>query len=726
MPKKFVKKYGNKLSSVATLVLPSGDDWLVSLKEVDGKLWFTDGWHEFMVHYSICAGCLLVFKYEGDTIFNVSIFNLSAFEVDYRDKGVGKGKQFSVSKGKEIGNDSCPPCPSLAIKSNVLEGGLDQKILCGNCSGILNSRINIDSNNNDAVKCQARPRSTQDVGIQFNGNEIDGIMQLLNQAGAKQTKRKQPSQKFKPSNPHCHIVMKPSFISRNYFLHVPASFASKYLHGISKFITLQDSDGKQWPVRCITTGMRTTAKLSKGWRDFARDNRLEEGDVCVFELVEKKNVVLKVTIFRGAVQTAHTLRMHYVLSTEKTTKKLAQHNLSALKMIIPEFVKYLDEDLSSNAILVGPSNDQCQVTIFREEDNMYMQHGWPQFLTNNLVVPDELLLFTYIGENCFRVQIFGINGRERLNFECASTSQIKYPSFVKVFLPQLHSGRLLIPFAFVTQTRLEESLPKEVILRNYNGKGWNVEASYIDNKMYFDNGWKLFVEENSLEVANNIVFQYDGTNEFKFKIYELSGCEKIRRENEGLDEVENDCMMDIVEVAEEVKDDPREEEEEKEDFDDESEDVYVRGYRHRAGKARGKRGAARSSATRNNGIGAERYVQLENPYFIAKVNKGRAKELHIPNILIKDYSLTLPQTITLVGCKHDVGESEETHNHINSGMGIGKVFEWNDSRVGIKGWARFCKKNKINRKEDKCICEFAIGEDQQVQMLVHIVKNGLL
>ena len=192
IPKKLVQKYRDKLSVVATLVLPSGDEWLVRLREVDNKLCFADGWHEFVVHYSICAGCLVVFKYEGDSIFKVSIFNLTACEADYIEKptAAGKEKQFPNSHGKEIENSTCP---TFAIRNNVLGGGLDPKLLCGNCFGTLNSTSNVDSNNlfltKDADKGQVRPQSTRDVGIQINGSEIDGV-QLHNQADIKKPKRR--------------------------------------------------------------------------------------------------------------------------------------------------------------------------------------------------------------------------------------------------------------------------------------------------------------------------------------------------------------------------------------------------------------------------------------------------------------------------------------------------------------------------------------------------------
>ena len=65
---------------------------------------------------------------------------------------------------------------------------------------------------------------------------------------------------------------------------------------VTGWLILQVSEGKQWHVRCVCTSQG--AKLSKGWTEFAWDNNLEEGDVCVFELVNANMKVLKVTIFR--------------------------------------------------------------------------------------------------------------------------------------------------------------------------------------------------------------------------------------------------------------------------------------------------------------------------------------------------------------------------------------------------------------------------------------------
>ena len=78
--------------------------------------------------------------------------------------------------------------------------------------------------------------------------------------------------------------------------HIPRCFAQRYLNGVDGIITLQVSEGKKWPVQCIYGN--GSLKFSKGWAEFVLDNNLNEGDVCVFELINTKEIVLKVTIFR--------------------------------------------------------------------------------------------------------------------------------------------------------------------------------------------------------------------------------------------------------------------------------------------------------------------------------------------------------------------------------------------------------------------------------------------
>ena len=49
------------------------------------------------------------------------------------------------------------------------------------------------------------------------------------------------------------------------------------------------------------TGEKRRGSFSSGWSTFGKENGLQVGDVCVFELIKRNNnstVVLKVSIFR--------------------------------------------------------------------------------------------------------------------------------------------------------------------------------------------------------------------------------------------------------------------------------------------------------------------------------------------------------------------------------------------------------------------------------------------
>ncbi|XP_059668853.1 B3 domain-containing protein REM19-like [Cornus florida] len=85
---------------------------------------------------------------------------------------------------------------------------------------------------------------------------------------------------------------------------IPVEFAMKikYLLGVSEIVKLQVSDGREWCVRFIHACGHGGhgSKISKGWITFVKENNLVEGDICVFELVEVKDVVLKVSIFHIA------------------------------------------------------------------------------------------------------------------------------------------------------------------------------------------------------------------------------------------------------------------------------------------------------------------------------------------------------------------------------------------------------------------------------------------
>lgn len=79
--------------------------------------------------------------------------------------------------------------------------------------------------------------------------------------------------------------------------YVPLEFAQRHLSDAPRCIKLQVSDGREWPIQ-INRNQCRYLSISKGWNEFSQENNLKEGDVCVFELINKEKFVLKVAIFR--------------------------------------------------------------------------------------------------------------------------------------------------------------------------------------------------------------------------------------------------------------------------------------------------------------------------------------------------------------------------------------------------------------------------------------------
>ncbi|XP_057501967.1 B3 domain-containing transcription factor VRN1-like isoform X2 [Actinidia eriantha] len=389
IPGKFTKKLGNELPAIATLTTPNGCVWQVGLKEIDGKVWFTNGWHEFVERQSIHVGYLLIFTYEGNLSFRVNIYNMATAEIKYQGNALTSNEGPNCNsrcpvfyRGEAENNDlvdifdsiSHPPWQTLASRENkVLDGTLDDRKASKsydprllqnlekapvayaqyagysfNGTEITNSKYKSHVGNSHLDIARSAARSTRDIGIQCTSSELmkfeyEFRLHSLNQRPDLTRKRKRgvgphehessaahgsevqsprsetscrgffrrsrvvtPEEKekvlseskmFQSENPFCRVILRRSYVYKGIGLHMPASFAEKYLSGIQGFITLQVSNGEKWPVRCMWRD--GSAKLSKGWPEFVLENRLEEGDVCIFELIRVEEIVLNVTIFRA-------------------------------------------------------------------------------------------------------------------------------------------------------------------------------------------------------------------------------------------------------------------------------------------------------------------------------------------------------------------------------------------------------------------------------------------
>ena len=77
---------------------------------------------------------------------------------------------------------------------------------------------------------------------------------------------------------------------------IPVHFIKRNYIQNGQYVMLKVGD-RLWEVRFVIS-RKVQGSFSIGWSSFAKENNLQVGDTCVFELIKRDDVVLKVSIFR--------------------------------------------------------------------------------------------------------------------------------------------------------------------------------------------------------------------------------------------------------------------------------------------------------------------------------------------------------------------------------------------------------------------------------------------
>ncbi|XP_050211902.1 B3 domain-containing transcription factor VRN1-like [Mercurialis annua] len=285
IPRKFVRLYGNNLPNSIVLKVPSGAKWKIELTKCDGEIWFQNGWQEFVKYYSIAYGSFLVFQFNLNSEFNVTIFDTSTLEIDYP-LDIASRNNAEVNLTKEIRQET---------ESDVSVEILNHKIR--------KSPILFPQPPNKKIKLEMS-----------TGNRAKS---LTPQEKAEAIKR--AASNFNSENPYFMVAMQPTFLhcGNNYRLTLPASFVKNFFNKPQGSATLSTADGNLWSVeyKCYAS----SAYIGQGWRKFAIGNSLEIGDVCVFELIDCANTILKVAIFRHIEEAAKSTSLVPPMTTPTKT-----------------------------------------------------------------------------------------------------------------------------------------------------------------------------------------------------------------------------------------------------------------------------------------------------------------------------------------------------------------------------------------------------------------------
>ncbi|KAI3917209.1 hypothetical protein MKX01_026397 [Papaver californicum] len=222
-----------------------------------------------MDYYSINVGYLLFFRYDGNSLFRVTIFDMSATEIEYPIDELNH-KRLCKKSSRDATEESDD---SVEILDNTRLQSVNRQII----------EVSTDTENE-----RSDDEKTTHSHIRQN---------TFSEQSINQTKRRalEAAKAFKSKNPVCIVVMRPTHLYKGP-VNVPARFARKYLIGKTQSVILSVKQ-RTWSVRHYSAVGNCYGMLTSGWTQFASDNHLKDGDVCVFELIDKKSFRMQVHVF---------------------------------------------------------------------------------------------------------------------------------------------------------------------------------------------------------------------------------------------------------------------------------------------------------------------------------------------------------------------------------------------------------------------------------------------
>ncbi|XP_058782153.1 B3 domain-containing transcription factor VRN1-like [Vicia villosa] len=253
IPNKFTRSHGAGLPNPVMMKPPDGTKWKVFWKNINGEIWFQKGWSIFTQNYSLQHGCLVVFKYykEGSSELDVIILDQHAVEIDY---------------------DSS--CDTFNDEDENLDHIDDESV------EILNDK----KARQKSPLVSPRPHKK----VRGDIKETSGRTTSMN--SPKGNRAQEVAARFITSNPFFTILIKPNHLT-DYQLTVPN--LKGVIENKENYVTLKIGK-RSWNVKLLRVSL-----LTAGWSLFASESGLQSGDVCVFEQINKQDLVFKVHVFSG-------------------------------------------------------------------------------------------------------------------------------------------------------------------------------------------------------------------------------------------------------------------------------------------------------------------------------------------------------------------------------------------------------------------------------------------
>ncbi|GAB2285205.1 hypothetical protein Dimus_019656 [Dionaea muscipula] len=537
IPCKFVRNHGKDLSKWARLTVADGTVWEVELVKSGEGFWLRRGWDKFMKGFSIGYGYLLVFRYEGNSRFHVIIFDLSATEVEYPLMAAGNWDQLIQSEPKE------------STKAEKVDH------INGHGKGCLPADGDGDDVSLEILDHSPVGTSTPDmcvVDLTGEGTEDDDSMEILDHSSSRLGKRNdattstpapnhlpgeerpiwsgnktmnvkkailQKAEAFRSKSPSFMVVMWPSYVSKRFPLSIPMGHGKKYLavEG-DRAITLHAVGSREkWRAR-YHVDCNGSRKISSGWDVFARENRLNVGDVCVFEMIQGRHHMYNVHIFRDehargiAVPHDHVQRNEAKLEDPKDQGENLGPAVSN-----PDLQGEIEEDAAATPIKKERKEHASlsKATEWKKQMKPPTKDSKKNIFSQRKIIKGEERRIWSMGKTKT------LNVKEAI-LQKAEAFRSESPSFMVIMWPSYVSNKfsLHIPWDHGMKYLAGKGDKAITFCAVESSKKWRARYSVgQQGSKQISSGWDVFARENYLNVGDVCVFEMIQGHHQTYKVH---------------------------------------------------------------------------------------------------------------------------------------------------------------------------------------------------------------
>ncbi|XP_060200842.1 LOW QUALITY PROTEIN: B3 domain-containing protein REM16-like [Lycium barbarum] len=289
IPPKFANNLREKLAGSVSLKGPSGATWNVGLTANGDTLFLKHGWKEFIDAHSLEEDDLLIFKYNGDSRFDVLMFD--------KQSSCEKQASYFVKKcdHTDVASQGRTKKPVTESNDATDESSHDVFEATATTKHSKHALTPTSSARGTRANVNLRSREIKSTSSRTGGYTLE--LTTNRRAINDEEKQKAFDLATAAVTPNSFlVVMRPSHVYKGFYK-IPSEWARVHLPRRNLDVMLRIKE-KTWQAKFQNTDYG--GGLTGGWRRFVLENFLEEFDVCVFNLTcgEDGATILDVNIFR--------------------------------------------------------------------------------------------------------------------------------------------------------------------------------------------------------------------------------------------------------------------------------------------------------------------------------------------------------------------------------------------------------------------------------------------